>query len=99
MGKKRVRANSPIRVLLGRQQRTRFDFRPGGLGENRSVEFPRSSAYADGGKAGRKETNGDNWRVQRRSPPTVVRGPCIRRWTTAGAREAELSKGVAREDD
>ena len=54
LGNKGVRANSPIRILLGRQQRTRFDFRPGGLGENRSVEFPRSSAYADGGKGGRK---------------------------------------------
>jgi hypothetical protein len=39
LGNKRVRANSPIRFSLGRRQRTRFDFRPGGLGKAEALSF------------------------------------------------------------
>jgi hypothetical protein len=39
MGHKRVRANSPLRFSLGRRQRTRFDFRPGGLGKTEALSF------------------------------------------------------------
>ena len=83
LGNKRVRANSPIRFHSEGNNVVVLTFDPKGL-VNRSVEFPRSSTYADGGK-GRTEDSKRRQMTACSDEDHLHRtGPCIRGVLCAG---------------